>query len=293
MLGGFNNWQTLRNIAFNLEAVYSKEQQCQGGRWSTAVQPAVTLESIGGRFSPIRVRDLTVMLIKRWVQGFLFFFSTWSLPPLSAPVIMQHDGLMANVLPPLTPRTRWHLFNTTTGRIRERKGRGTARQQWKTARQEDMRVGESLLLSFDQAVGRLKLFPAHWASEAITSDTLCHRHYYIFCKKRKICAWHFHPWNLGKQSLFTPIVFKLFCLFLDFQDCAAAPPSRHTQACSIETAMFYLSRSERDIFSVKRAHVSGEEHCCISAVLRGSETGGHPAAHAEHTRKNMHFDFLE
>lgn len=42
-------------------------------------------------------------------------------------------------------------------------------------------VRESLLLSFDQ----VEAFPAHCASEEITSDTLCHRHYYIFCKKEK------------------------------------------------------------------------------------------------------------
>lgn len=114
-------------------------------------------ESMRGYFSPIHVKDFTVVFMKDEVRASTFFPPP-SPPLLSAPVVMQHDGLMANVLPPLTPRTPWHLFNTTTGRIREKKGRGTARQQWKTARQEDLRVWESLLLSFDQAVQRLKLF---------------------------------------------------------------------------------------------------------------------------------------
>lgn len=50
----------------------------------------------------------------------------------SAPVVMWHDGLMASVRRPRAAKTSWHVFNTTTGRIRERKG--------KTVRQEDVRV---------------------------------------------------------------------------------------------------------------------------------------------------------
>lgn len=59
--------------------------------------------------------------------------------------------------------------------------------------------------------------------------------------------------------------------------------------------MFYLSLSERDIFSVESGHVSEkeEQHCfCkqwnISGIPRGSESGGHPAASdAEHTLKKQ------
>jgi len=40
-----------------------------------------------------------------------------------APVIIDHDALMASVLCPLTLKPSWHSFDTTTGRIGDRKER--------------------------------------------------------------------------------------------------------------------------------------------------------------------------
>lgn len=86
-------------------------------------------------------------------------------PPFPAPVIMHRDGLMAYVLflehqrPPGI-----QSIQQQEGWDGERKGRGSVAAQWRTARQEDVHVSEremfslSLLLSFDRAAGRSKLF---------------------------------------------------------------------------------------------------------------------------------------
>lgn len=159
--------------------------------------------------------------------------------------------------------TKDQLFNTTTGRIRERKGKGTVRPQLKTAKQEDLRMWESLLC-FDQAVWWLKIF-RHIAHPTLNVTAI-----FCFLKRVSLLTPFISFWTISVQ-----LWFKMFCQAL---------------TGSIGTVVFHPSLSERDIFSVRSAHVSRkeEQHCfCkqrnISHIPRGWEPGGHSAAsHAEH-----------
>lgn len=111
-------------------------------------------------------------------------------PHFPAPAVMQHDGLMANVLPPPTRKPSWHSLNTTTGRIRDRKARRTARQRWKTEGKPDGRMcvrhRDVPFVPHDvpwPGCRKVQAFPAHCTSEEITSVVSCHSSNHLFSRK--------------------------------------------------------------------------------------------------------------
>lgn len=95
-------------------------------------------------------------------------------PSFPAPVLMEHDGLMDNVLPPPIQKPSWHSFNTTTGQIRDRKGGRAAWEQGKRGEERRMCVWVRDVLFVPPVVlwpgcRKLKAFPAQCTSEEITS----------------------------------------------------------------------------------------------------------------------------
>lgn len=92
---------------------------------------------------------------------------------------------------PRTPKTSWNPVNTTTGRMRrreERKGKCSSAVTDSEAggcaceRERDVLFEPPVVLW--PGCREVEAFPAHWASEEITSVTLCHSHNYIPCNWR-------------------------------------------------------------------------------------------------------------
>lgn len=89
-------------------------------------------------------------------------YSPPSPPPSPAPVVMQHDGLMANVLPTITRSppgisSIQQQEGSERGKEGEQQDSDERRRERGCACEREM-FSLSPLLSFDQAVGRLKLF---------------------------------------------------------------------------------------------------------------------------------------
>lgn len=148
------------------------------------------------------MKNFTDIMTSKMCSGPPPFFS--SIPPcFPAPVVMWHDGLMANVLLPLTPNAFWYLFNRTTGRITGRQGRkeqqgsDDGRRWWEVRGDRVMCVWGRHVL-FETLVvlwpgfRKVKAFPAHCTSEEITSVTLCHSQK-LLCKYRYYASFTVKP----------------------------------------------------------------------------------------------------